>query len=57
MNENKKTYKHPSIEIIQLETSAIIADSFKCHDEYNSEIGECDQLSNKRESIWDSMNE
>ena len=50
-NHSKKIYVR-----LQLEPAVLIASSpVKSHDYFDESIGACDQLSNKRESIWDSM--
>ena len=53
-NHSKKFYVRPTVEELQLEPAVLIASStVYAHDDYNPNVG--DQLSNKRESIWDSM--
>lgn len=53
-NHSKKIYVRPTIEELQLEPAVLMASSpVQTHDKYNPNVG--DQLSNKRESIWDSM--
>lgn len=53
-NHSKKIYVRPTVEELQLEPAVLIASStVYAHDDYNPNVGE--QLSNKRESIWDSM--
>lgn len=55
-NHTKKIYVRPSVEELQLEPAVLIAHSpVQSHDEYNQDIGACEQLSGKRESIWNSM--
>lgn len=55
-NHSKKIYVRPTVKELQLEPAVLIASSpVKSHDYFDESIGACDQLSNKRESIWDSM--
>ncbi|CDE87142.1 unknown [Prevotella sp. CAG:891] len=55
-NHSKKIYVRPTVEELQLEPAVLMASSpVQTHDEYNRNIDACEQLSNKRESIWDSM--
>lgn len=54
VNHSKKIYVRPTVEELQLEPAVLMVSSpVQTHDEYNPNVG--DQLSNKRESIWDSM--
>lgn len=54
VNHSKKIYVRPTVEELQLEPAVLMASSpVQTHDDYNPNVG--DQLSNKRESIWDSM--
>lgn len=56
VNHSKKIYVRPTVEELQLEPAVLMASSLvKSHDYFDENIGTCDQLSNKRESIWDSM--